>query len=302
MFNTRDLPSLSMSCFALSWCALTCLLFLRIDAAATEDSSAHAAQVRETMTQIARKRREITDVVPKSDLSKEGFTQEEKDSIIHVHNSFRSVVNDPPASNMREVIWDDAIANFAQEWANGCGGRHRDSRNLDPWVGMGENLMFIWALNYHEATTVQGWWREGYDYTYETEACTNKYGCGHYETVMWAKTHLVGCGIKRCPVLDAFSSRGEAYFIVCNYNGRFLVAQKPYEKGAACSACPEEAPKCRYNLCITEQAYTAKTGYDGNTTLIGIDRPGDNGGSVIRISKILTGAITFIVVTIRGLL
>ncbi|XP_005096685.1 glioma pathogenesis-related protein 1-like [Aplysia californica] len=244
MFTSRDLPSSSLSCLALSsWCLLTCLLTLTTDAAATDvRSNAHAARIHETMNQIARKRREITDVVSKSDMNKRGFTEEEKDSIIHVHNAFRSVVDDPPASNMREVIWDEAIANYSQEWADGCGGRHRLTRDLDPWVGMGENLMFIWAPGYNEATTVQNWWEEGFDYTYDTEACTNRNGCGHYETVMWAKTHLVGCGIKRCDALEAFKSLGQAYFIVCNYNDRFLTASKPYEKGAACSACPDEAP------------------------------------------------------------
>ncbi|CAL1526673.1 unnamed protein product, partial [Lymnaea stagnalis] len=52
------------------------------------------------------------------------FSPDEIQAILHAHNAYRSVIK-PTAKYMAEVVWDEDIAAYAQDWANNCTGTHR---------------------------------------------------------------------------------------------------------------------------------------------------------------------------------
>lgn len=41
-----------------------------------------------------------------------------------------NVLGQPSAENMREIVWDDELAEKAQEWANNCQFRHDPKRTI----------------------------------------------------------------------------------------------------------------------------------------------------------------------------
>ena len=60
-----------------------------------------------------------------------GFSPEERQAMVDVHNSLRSRVAmgmedrgspgpQPPAANMRRMVWDEELATVAQRWAEQC--------------------------------------------------------------------------------------------------------------------------------------------------------------------------------------
>lgn len=63
-----------------------------------------------------------------------GISAEEKQTILLVHNKLRQQVangripNQPAATNMQEITWDDKLAESAQNWADNCQFRHDPNR------------------------------------------------------------------------------------------------------------------------------------------------------------------------------
>lgn len=69
-----------------------------------------------------------------------GITQSQKAEILEAHNRLRaSVANgqvpgQPGAQNMREMVWDEALAVKAQQWANQCTFEHDPNRYLGKFI------------------------------------------------------------------------------------------------------------------------------------------------------------------------
>jgi len=65
-----------------------------------------------------------------------GITEQEKEIILQEHNRLRQMVatgrypGQPGAENMREIVWDDELANRAQQWADNCQFRHDPHRTI----------------------------------------------------------------------------------------------------------------------------------------------------------------------------
>lgn len=115
------------------------------------------------------------------------FTQEEKDALLQYHNNARANVN-PPAEHMPNLVWDDTLAQIAQNWANKCQGskilNHNSKRSEEYGSYVGEN---IYAQSGSPSTRpnikncVDLWVSEVKDYDFDSNTCSGV--CGHYTQV-----------------------------------------------------------------------------------------------------------------------
>eukprot|EP01084_Bolivina_argentea_P292142 502187_1 len=161
------------------------------------------------------------------------FTTNEKQNILDLHNELRDRVaggglineNHPAATDMNYLIWDSALENVAQSYADTCPGLASNTnrgitylaeRNLGntKWgpdteylnsfcsnqdcISIGENL-FVTSLTLTIDNIIsnieQLWFEEYKDWTYgnHNNGC-NTGTCGHYTQMVWANTRYVGCG------------------------------------------------------------------------------------------------------------
>ncbi|OAD53348.1 Cysteine-rich venom protein [Eufriesea mexicana] len=64
---------------------------------------------------------------------------------------------------------------------------------------------------------IRVWYREYKDFKYGNKKANNFRKIGHYVQVVWAATHLVGCGVSHCTGgKGPFGSRDFVMY-VCNY-------------------------------------------------------------------------------------
>jgi pathogenesis-related protein 1 len=139
--------------------------------------------------------------------------------ITAAHNAVRAVV--PTQSPLPPLIWNQTIADFAQQWATTLATtmcaqpQHRSAVDLIA-KGYGENLATFGAsgtLKGGTASTAQqavsAWAAEQACWTYGTiggtEKCdktcyTNLHsdGCGHYTQIVWRGSTELGCGVGTC--------------------------------------------------------------------------------------------------------
>ena len=93
--------------------------------------------------------------------------------------------------------WDQDLAEFAQQYADGCRFAHSSSADrmglVDGFSWIGENLYVTSALEPDEVVdaAIQAWHDEIYDYDYESNTCESGRVCGHYTQVMSICTHFV---------------------------------------------------------------------------------------------------------------
>ncbi|XP_041637144.1 glioma pathogenesis-related protein 1 [Cheilinus undulatus] len=161
------------------------------------------------------------------------------DENVKEHNRARSSVS-PPASNMKEMTWDDELAITAKGWAQQCLFDHNPRRAHPNFTSVGEN---IWTgvppSSFDVAGAIQSWVNEKQYYDFNSQACTKV--CGHYTQVVWASSYKVGCAANLCPngVKESGFGRREGVIFVCNYAPAGNVrGRKPYESnGATCPGC-----------------------------------------------------------------
>ncbi|XP_044731392.1 venom allergen 3-like isoform X2 [Chrysoperla carnea] len=141
------------------------------------------------------------------------LNEDDKQLVLQKQNELRQKVasgsqeNQPSATNMYELIWDDKLANMAQCFANNCQFRHIDCDYAENPDGFGQNIDEL-LTNYkpdHEDLgydgDVQDWYDEveyfpsnlvgGYK-----DAGNGTYDggdFGHYTQLVWAKSKKVGC-------------------------------------------------------------------------------------------------------------
>jgi len=175
------------------------------------------------------------------------------EAIITRHNELRQKVasgsetngNQPAASNMQKVVWNEEIATIAQRWADQCTFGHDKDRKKCDGTYVGQNAYSGW--NSQESTkadvmgglsgAVQSWYDEvikpGFSNT-DIDPFKFSYGAGHYTQVVWAETAEVGCGV-------VYYKDGTWYktLVVCNYAiGGNWNGGSMYKIGTPCANCP----------------------------------------------------------------
>lgn len=171
-----------------------------------------------------------------------GISKSEKQTIVKLHNKYRSQA-DPPASDLMVLIWDDKIAEVAQKLANQCRLFHDKDRRVPHYgVHIGQNI----AVGYSSwSETVESWYSEKKKFKYGIANSMMK--VGHFTQILYEKTSRVGCGFSQCT---------NGNFYVCNYgSGQMNYAFKtPYKTGKPCGDCPDTCANglcdCKGKLCL----------------------------------------------------
>ena len=139
----------------------------------------------------------------------------DKKTLLDQHNMWRAKYNMPT------LVWDDAVATVAQDWANqqATSGtfEHRQNNKF------GENLWSGTMGSFPVISVVDSWGNEVNDYDLKTNTCADGKDCGHFTQVIWFNTSKLGCG-------RATSADGND-IVVCNYDpsGNFT-GQSPFGK------------------------------------------------------------------------
>lgn len=85
------------------------------------------------------------------------------------------------------VVWDEALARCAQDWANRKQFVHSTDRQY------GENLAKVWSFEPDMRTAVDWWAKELDLYDYNRPGFNNE--TGHGTQVVWQDTKKVGAGV-----------------------------------------------------------------------------------------------------------
>ena len=154
----------------------------------------------------------------------------QKDAVVAKMNSWRSSLG---AASMQSLSWDDNLAKFAGELAEGCVVAHTTSQermSVPGWTGqyVAENLAgaTVAGLTLADATNAskvsglldQGlgiWWAQKPDYDLASNTCKAGKICAHYTQMVWSSTTKVGCAISMCTPQKSFGAPG--YNLVCEF-------------------------------------------------------------------------------------
>ncbi|KAK2998894.1 hypothetical protein RJ639_023340 [Escallonia herrerae] len=138
--------------------------------------------------------------------------QNSQQDYLDAHNAARAEVGVGP------LTWDDAVAGYAQNYANQ---RIGDCALMHSQGGpYGENLA-IGSGDFTGKAAVDLWVAEKQYYDYNSNSCASGEVCGHYTQVVWRNSARVGCARVQC--------NNGWWFITCNYDppGNY-VGQRPY--------------------------------------------------------------------------
>ncbi|KAF6204145.1 hypothetical protein GE061_002485 [Apolygus lucorum] len=205
-------------------------------------------------------------------------SEEQRKGIVEHHNQLRNyvasggVATQPSAQNMREMRWDDELAQLAQKWADGCLFEHDPKKTNRKGAFIGQNLALFTTnvkakLDAPDFTNmVQGWFNEVYQFGYNG---TFNYNSGHYSQMIWGSTFKIGCGYSGYYQKNLYHN-----YLVCNYypagNTR---GSLPYEFGRRDCEEHELFSSWRYNnLCTIDKHLINscqywKAGDDQTTTI-----------------------------------
>ena len=192
------------------------------------------------------------------------LTPQQEQAALAGHNEIRSDVasglvgNEPTATDMAKLDWDDDLAGVVQNWVDRCIWDHNPNRRGEyaALVGgntyVGENLA-VYLTTGSPPNLVDfalgSWFEEVEDYSYGPFASES--GAGHYTQLVWADTHRVGCGLAVCPGSAFGYPNYTAYYLGCDYaKGGNFVGSHPYETGPIASNCPPAYPYVEDGLCV----------------------------------------------------
>jgi len=188
-----------------------------------------------------------------------GITSQDQAYIVDQHNKLRSQVAQgrtiqPPASNMRQMSWDNELAMIAQRWADQCQyGHDCASCRKTSRFNAGQNVFLTIEHRFDStkwARAIQAWFHDEirifpkshvYPFVFRTKT-------GHYSAMVWAHTNKVGCGVT---TYNHGGRIGRLY--VCNYGpAGNIPGAAMYQIGNSCTRCPKYS-QCSYSypgLCI----------------------------------------------------
>ncbi|XP_016403951.1 peptidase inhibitor 16-like [Sinocyclocheilus rhinocerous] len=183
------------------------------------------------------------------------LTEQEKSTIVDMHNELRSKVQ-PSAAFMQKVVWDETLRLLAEAYAAKCIWDHNPQLKE---FRMGENL-FLGTGQFNATKAMMDWFGEHVDYDLETNNCPEDKMCGHYTQMVWADGNKIGCAAHFCDELEHLDFE-KATLFVCNYYPQDNIEeQKPYESGVPCSRCPDTLPVCEDNMCVVEDLFHPSEG------------------------------------------
>lgn len=122
--------------------------------------------------------------------------------VLRAHNRERASVG------VGSLVWDAALAVFAQSWADRCDFMHRPNLLTAFDYPVGENIAMGSASSYSGQALAELWALERLDYDVATHTCAPGRICGHWTQMVWRDTLRMGCGIALCSGQN---------FLVCNY-------------------------------------------------------------------------------------
>ncbi len=135
------------------------------------------------------------------------------------HNAWRDRVGVPP------LVWNNALAQSAQAYADTCPGGHDANRSPDAgFTNVGENIYWAWP-SADGPQAVDSWASERVDYDYGTLIDFNNYLVfGHYTQAVWSTTTDLGCGYADCQPTGGYVT------IICRYgeSGNWI-GNAPYD-------------------------------------------------------------------------
>jgi len=192
------------------------------------------------------------------------FSESGKNLILAKHNELRRKVakgeqkepkQQPSASNMKKLIWNEELATIAQRWADQCDFSHDKKRTTLDRTYVGQNAYLgtssqkdnLESIMNKMDVPVQAWYDEVVTFSYDPTNINPfkfDYNAGHYTAVVWAETGEVGCG-------QVVYQEGDWYknIVVCNYaRGGNMVGSAMYREGEPCSDC-STGYQCQDSLC-----------------------------------------------------
>lgn len=179
------------------------------------------------------------------------LSEDEVQVILRRHLAYRAFT-EPSASDMMFLTWHEELAKEAEAISRRCLYEHSQLKS-DDFKFVGENIYLTAGVSVDDewfTTAVDNWAAESKNLIYD-EKCTGK--CVHYNQVVWATTHKLGCGLTIC---DKVVTAGEKEFLdaalfVCRYGPAGNVKLRintPYVSGSRCLDC-ELDEKCVLNSC-----------------------------------------------------
>ena len=127
--------------------------------------------------------------------------------LLVAHNHWRTLHNAP------NLVWDEALANYALNYAKKCRFQHSSS-------GYGENL----AEGYKSITAaVDAWYAEEGQYSYRNPGFSSR--TGHFTQLVWKSSQKLGCGYVQC------NTHGRSWdYLVCEYSPAGNIVNSGYFK------------------------------------------------------------------------
>ncbi|XP_023314714.1 venom allergen 3-like [Trichogramma pretiosum] len=168
------------------------------------------------------------------------ITEQEKYIIVQLHNELRQKVArgeeqrgnpgpQPPALAMPNLVWDEGLAEKAQQSANRCEMKHDACFYNPPYCDYGQNIATIWTKAPMDILRIEdrilGWYDEvelvnnNLVRSYYGESSS---GWGHYTQMVWAKSTRIGCGISRY-----YKYNFNYMMIFCNYGPAGNIPAQP---------------------------------------------------------------------------
>jgi len=196
------------------------------------------------------------------------FTDAGKKLILDKHNELRRQVakgeektakEQPKASNMKEMVWNDELAAAAQRWADQCNFGHDSNRKKLDGTYVGQNAYMSGSSVESDLAGIMGkmekpvvaWYDEVSEFSFDPvniKPFKFDYNAGHYTQVVWAESEELGCG--QVMFKDGVWYRN---LVVCNYaKGGNMRDAAMYEVGEPCSKCPS-GYSCKDSLCSMKQ-------------------------------------------------
>ena len=180
------------------------------------------------------------------------ITDKERDELLGMHNNYRNSIAagqtppQPKASDMKVMIWDSALEEKAQKWANFLASKC----SMFHSGGGGENIFEGASYDFNKITVSYAvilWFNENKSFKYGNQ--TNVFSnVGHYTQVVWNTSNKLGCG----STIYKMGLRYIKRVVVCNYSpsgNSVSRLNRPYTQGEPCSACGGQCNKNYTALC-----------------------------------------------------
>jgi len=205
------------------------------------------------------------------------LTDSDQQELLDQHNTQRSVTalgntgDQPAATNMVQLQWDEYLAKESKIWADTCQWAHDPDKGKYQGQPVGENLYTAYNSNdvvdniAKLVSGVDSWYDEHKHYIYDNypDDCQSKKQCGHYTANIWATTTKVGCAYATC----GQDSEWFQVYMVCRYSpagnigvydwGTDTYKMTPYQEASDASLVASDCPSgysgnAESGLCVPE--------------------------------------------------